>query len=306
MTDIGAFEGIAVALTTPLLADGRLDAEGLKRLVDYQIEGGVHAVFPLGTTGEASYLTRQQRVEIVGTVVQHVAGRVPVLAGAIEMSADRAIEEALAVAEAGPDCIVVTPPFYGDANDDEVVEHFRRIASAVDVPLMAYDIPFKTFRKLTPGIVRRLVSEGTIVGLKDSSGNFREFREVVTELADSPVALLTGTEHMVDAAVLMGASGAVLGLANVAPRSFVEIYDAARAGDWARARVLQEKMVRLTAIMNVGVAHGLSFDSSIFGALKHVQASDGILESSTISSGTPLPEAAKAQIDEIVRSVRAS
>ena len=297
MADNGtALNGIVAALTTPLLPDGSLDLEGIKRLVDYQIEGGVHSVFPLGTTGEVSYITREQRVEVVGTVVEHVAGRVPVLAGAIELSSARAIVEAQAIAETGADYIVVTPPVYGDGTDAEVVEHFTRIAAAVKVPIVAYDIPFKTHRKVTPGIVRRLINEGTIVGLKDSSGDFRQFRTVVTEFADSGVALLTGTEHMVDAAVLMGASGAVLGLANIAPRDFVEIYDASRAGDWHRARLAQERMVRL-------VDPGLY--SSIFGALKHVQASDGIIASSRISSGTELPDAAKARIDEIVRSVRA-
>lgn len=298
--------GIVTALVTPLHPDGRIDTEGLKALVDVQIGSGVHAVFPLGTTGEVSYLTTAQRVDVVGTVIEHVAGRVPVVAGVVEMSAARAIDEVRALAELRPDYLVATPPVYGDGTDGEVVAHFERIAASADAPLIAYDIPFKTHRKLTAGIVRQLVKDQTIVAVKDSSGDFRTFRGLVTELADSPVALLTGTEQMVDVSVMMGASGAVLGLANVDPRGFVEVYDAAVAGDWERARTAQERLVRLVQIMDVGVGFGLSFDSSIFGALKHVLASDGIIASAQISSGTPLPAEAAARIDEIVQRSRQS
>lgn len=299
-----ALEGIVTALVTPLTPSGDVDAESLRNLVDVQIAAGVDAVFPLGTTGEVSYLATAQRAEVVEVVVDAADGRVPVIAGAVEMSSARVIDEAKAAIGAGADYIVATPPLYGDATDAELITHFSRIADAIDAPLIAYDIPFKTNRKIGPAVVERLAALQVIAGLKDSSGNFRQFREVVTELADSNVALLTGTEHMVDAALLMGASGAVLGLANVDPASFVEIYRAARDKDWDRARKAQERVVRLVQIMDVGVGHGMSFDSSIFGALKHVLVRDGIIASDRISSGTALPEPVASRIDQIVDTVR--
>ena len=181
-------------------------------------------------------------------------GRVPVLVGAVDPTTQRVIEHARAAKAAGADGIVVTAPFYARTSQAEIVDHFRFIRDAVDIPLIAYDIPVCVHAKLERATVATLMREGVIAGLKDSSGDEGNFRYALMDAAERPdFFAMTGAELTADCALLMGAHGIVPGLANVDPHAYVRLYEAAGRGDWAAARAEQEHLCRLFEIVRVGL-----------------------------------------------------
>lgn len=298
----GPLRGVITPLVTPLHPDGTVDVESVRRLVRYQLSSGVDGVFPLGTSGEVSFLTASQRQQVITAVVEEVAGAVPVLAGIVESSASRAIEAGKAARDSGADYLVATGPYYGDIAESEVPGYFEQITEALDLPLLAYDIPVKTNRKLSVRTVLQLAEREIVVGLKDSSGDFWGFRTITTRLRSSNFALFTGSDPMVDTALLMGASGAVVGVANVAPHLFLGIRDAAARGDWNEARELQERVARLAAIQGFGISHGTGGDASFTGALKEALVQLGVIDFATMAAGGAYPQALRGSIREVLHA----
>jgi 4-hydroxy-tetrahydrodipicolinate synthase len=295
-----ALSGIITPIVTPLKPDGSVDVESLRRLVRFQLDAGVSGLLPLGTSGEVSFLTGAQRETVLGTVVDEVGGAVPVLAGIVESSASRAIEAGTAAAAAGADYLVATVPYYGDIADHEVAAHFERIAEALPRPIIAYDIPVKTHKKLSVDTVLDLADRRVIRGLKDSSGDFWSFRTIAAQLRGTDFALFTGSDPMVDAALLMGASGGIVGMANVAPALFVELYGAVRRGEWEAARTLQERVARIVAVQGFGMRAGTGGDASFTGALKVALVELGVIDSATLAAGQEYPQQLVAPLRDVL------
>jgi 4-hydroxy-tetrahydrodipicolinate synthase len=239
--------GIIPPVCTPLNADLEIDVPSLERLVGFLVEEGVTGVFMLGSSGECAYLTDAQRDVVVEVTVKSVAGQVPVLVGAIDMTTNRMIEHASRAMTLGADAIVATAPFYVQATQPpEVQRHFRLLKEACGGPLLAYDIPVAVHTKLGLPELLALAGDHVIDGLKDSSGDVAGMREVIIGTRSLPeFAVFTGSELIVDCAMQVGASGAVPGLGNVDPRGFVELYESCRAGDWDKARAQQERLITL-------------------------------------------------------------
>lgn len=273
-----SFAGVVPPVATPLLPDGSIDHASLERLVERLLADGVSGLFALGSTGETAYFTDDQRVELLRTIVKTNAGRVPVIAGAIELTAPRIIATARRLVEAGAQAIVTTAPLYTLNSPTEVAEHFRTIASAIDVPLWAYDVPVRVHSKLGVELLVQLGTEGVIHGVKDSSGDDVSFRRLVAanNAAGRPLQLLTGHEVVVDAMALAGADGVVPGLANVEAAGYVRLWDAAKSGDWEAARAEQERVNRLFDI--VFQPKGLSGDATGVGAFKAAMHARGIID----------------------------
>ena len=235
-TETTTFSGIVPPIVTPLTLEGEVDTTSLERLLSLQIEAGVDGLFVLGSSGEVGYLTDAQRAQVVQTAIGHVGGQVPVLVGVNDMTTNRVIAVAEQAREAGADAIVATAPFYAITDAAETATHFRSIHAAVDLPLFAYDVPVRVHSKLSPAMLVELGREGVIAGVKDSSGDDVSFRMLLRQSAGlENFAVFTGHEVVVDGCLLMGASGAVPGLANVDPHGYVRLWRAAQAGDWARS-----------------------------------------------------------------------
>ncbi|MGW1256916.1 dihydrodipicolinate synthase family protein [Streptomyces sp. NPDC002513] len=264
--------GVVPPVCTPLTPDREVDVPSLVRLVDRLLSAGVDALFVLGSSGEAAYLTDRQRRLVVERVVSHVSGRVPVLAGAIDMTTPRVLDHVAYTAGAGADAVVVTAPFYTRTHPAEVARHYRLVAERSPVPVFAYDIPVSVHTKLSPELVLELAEEGTLAGLKDSSGDLAAFRAVVTGARTRPgirgFSVLTGSELVVDSALALGADGAVPGLANVDPEGYVRLDRLCRAGDWAGAREEQERLCALFGITGAGDPARMGGSSSGLGAFK--------------------------------------
>lgn len=272
------FSGVVPPVATPLRADRSIDHASLERLVDHLITSGVRGLFALGSTGETAYFTDAQRVEIVRTIVSATGGRVPIIAGAIELTAPRIAETARRLTAEGVDAIVTTAPLYTLNSPAEVARHFRAVAGRIDAPLWAYDVPVRVHTKLPLALLLELAADGVVHGVKDSSGDDVGFRRLVAANAEAgrPLQLLTGHEVVVDAMALAGADGVVPGLANVEAEGYVRLWDAAERGDWETARAEQERLNRIFDI--VFQPRGLSGDATGVGAFKAAMAARGLID----------------------------
>lgn len=281
------FAGVVPPVVTPLTQDGVVDAASLERLVGRLLEAGVHGIFALGSSGETVYLTDEQRDRTLEVIVKTVSRQVPVIAGCIEPTTPRVLDRAQAAIALGAEAVVTTAPFYTLAGPHEVERHFRAIATAVDAPQLAYDIPACVHYKLSPELLVRLALDDVIAGVKDSSGDDVSFKQLLIELQDQapqlPFAALTGHEVVVDAMMLAGATGSVPGLANVDPHGYVRLHQASVAGDWTSARTEQDRLTRLFRIVTAADP-ATSFGSTRgVGAFKAALALLGVIASPTVS-----------------------
>lgn len=275
--------GIIPPVSTPMTEGFAVDEESLRRLIAFLIEGGVSGLFMLGSTSEAVFLTDGQRGRVIEIAVEAVAGRVPVLAGVVDMTTARCLDHARQAHGLGADALVLTAPFYMTPSQGEIIDHFHIVRAAVDLPIVAYDIPATVHTKLDRETVLALAREGVIVGLKDSSGIEGNFRRLALDRAALPgFHLFTGSELLVDIAVYVGASGAVPGLANVDPHGFVRLYDAATAGDWAKARKEQVRLVQLYDIVHVATPGRMGPGSGAFGAFKTALMMRGVIATNVV------------------------
>lgn len=287
-----AFRGIVPPLSTPFTSDYEVDTASLQRLIEFQLAAGVHGVFVLGSTGEVAFLTDQQRATVIDVAVRTVAGQVPVLAGIFDMTTARVLEHVRQAEHAGVDALVLTAPYYTRVSQAEIIEHFRLVHAAIHAPLLAYDIPVAVQAKITCDTMVQMADEGLIHGIKDSSGDYENFRAIVLALGDrSHFSLFTGSELLTDAAFLLGAHGCVPGLGNVDPAGYMRLYEAVQTGDWQRARHEQERLFRLFAIVKAAWPR-IGVGSAAMGAFKTALQLRGII--TTNITGRPsiplLPE----------------
>lgn len=291
------FGGVIPPLCTPFTEDHAVDLDSLRRLIEFQIAGGVHGLFVLGSTSETVFLTSEERTTVIEVTVRATAGRVPIVAGVLGTTTVPCIEYARAAQRAGAAGIVLTAPFYARTSQPEILEHFRQVRAAVDLPILAYDIPSAVHAKIERPTLLTLAREGTIAGVKDSSGDDANFRGVVMESRDIPgFATFTGSELVVDAALLFGASGVVPGLGNVDPAGYRRLYDAARAGDWAAARREQERLYRLFRIVFAGDSGRMGGGASAYGGFKTALVLQGVIATNVV--GRPQP---RFNDDEVAR-----
>lgn len=294
--------GVVPPVCTPFTADYAIDEASLRRLVRHLLDGGVHGLFALGSTSEVAFLTDARRADVLRITIDEAAGRVPVVAGAIDMTTLRVIEHARAAIAAGVEGLVVTAPFYTRTHPAEIERHFRMVKDACpDTPLYAYDIPVAVNGvKLDAGMVLRLARDGVLAGVKDSSGNDASIREVILgreRLGLADFVVLTGSELTVDAALMFGADGVVPGIGNVDPAGYVRIFSAVAAGDLAAAKAEQERLFHMFGLVEVGATSRMSRGSSALGAFKAALQQIGVIDDGLMAPPyIPLDETEKAAI----------
>lgn len=296
--------GIIPPVVTPLDQQGKIDEASLRRVIRHLIDGGVHGLFLMGSTSEVIFLNGAQRAEAIRITVDEAAGAVPLVAGVIDPTTERCIEHAKQAKELGVQGLVVTAPFYTRTSPAETIDHFRYIQQAVDLPIIAYDIPVCVHSKLSRETLRAMYDEGLICAVKDSSGDDGNMRMLMRDFADAPdFAILTGSETTVDYALLGGAHGCVPGLGNVDPAGYVRLYELARAGDWEGARAEQERLIALFDIVFHGVPY-TSPNASGVGGFKTAMQLMGIIEHRLMSKPNRLlPDAAVERVRAIVAAV---
>jgi len=252
--------GIIPPMVTPLLDRDTLDVPGLERLIEHILTGGVHGLFILGTTGETPSLSHRLRHELIERVCRQTNGRVPVLVGITDTSFVESVELARKAAQVGAQALVLAPPYYFPTGQPELLEYLKHLLPELPLPLFLYNMPNRPRPAFEPETVRAAADMPGIVGLKDSSANMIYFHQVQYLLEDRPnFTLLMGPEELLAAAVLLGAHGGVCGGANLLPRLYVDLYEAARSRDLARVESLHRTVMRISAtIYSVG-QYGSSF-----------------------------------------------
>lgn len=294
------FTGIVPPVVTPFTEDYEVDVPSLERLLTIMLDAGIHGVFALGSTSETALLSDAQRQQVIDVTVKTVAGRVPVITGVIDTSTAAVLDHARRARDAGIDGLVVTCPFYVRPGAAEIAEHYRLICQAIDLPIVAYDIPYAVQTKLPREVVVELAEEGTIAGIKDSSGDEANFRMLIMATRHLPgFSTFTGSELLVDTALLYGADGCVPGMGNVDPAGYVRLYDLVRAGKIDEARHEQERLIRLFSIIQAATPGRMGPNASAIGGFKTAMQLQGMIATNVL--GRPLTR----YNDEEVARVRA-
>ncbi len=240
-------KGIIVPMVTPLDEQRKIDYEGTERLVNHLIDGGVHAIFVLGTTGEAQSLSMDDRKKLVEFTGSKIAGRVPYLV----CVTDTSIEDSVALAEvaknSGACAVVAAPPYYFDPSQSDMIDWYTALADRSPLPVYLYNMPGKVKVNIAPSTVAALASHPNIIGLKDSSANTVYFQTLLyLTRNEENFALYVGPEEITAETVLLGGDGGVNGGANMFPELYVKMYEAAERRDIDECRRLQEYIMQIS------------------------------------------------------------
>lgn len=228
--------GVLTALATPFASDGEIDEKTLRRLVDRSIDGGVDGVVACGSTGEYTAMSGAERRQIVETVIDQTAGRVPVIAQTGALSTKEAVELSRHAQDAGASVLMVVAPYYEPLSLDETLRYLRTVADAVHIPIMLYNLPGATGVNLTPDIVGQLAREvENIRYIKDTSADMAQAGQLIHHHGDV-ISTFIGWDSLLLTSIAEGAAGVMAGTANVMPAELVSVHRALVAGDLNRAR----------------------------------------------------------------------
>jgi 4-hydroxy-tetrahydrodipicolinate synthase len=251
---VDRLRGVIIALPTPMHQDGRVDASGVGRLVEWLIARGVDGIFACGTTGEGPLLDDDERVTVLRAAVAASAARVPVVAQVGGMTTAGTIATARRAAEAGADALAVVAPFYFRHTEDGLIAHFAAVIDAVpDHPVLLYNIPQNTGNPLTPSVVRALLGRPNLVGMKDSTGDPYGIR-LISEAAGSDYRVLVGADLLLPSVAAMGWDGTISGPASAVPEPYVALWREAEHGSWPGVRDAYQQVAAVCRILQNGAS----------------------------------------------------
>jgi 4-hydroxy-tetrahydrodipicolinate synthase len=238
------FTGVITALVTPFRADA-LDEDALRRLVNEQIAAGVDGLVPVGTTGESPTVTVEEHIRIIKIVIEEAKKRVPIIAGTGANSTREAIELSRAAKQAGADGMLQVTPYYNKPTQDGLYRHFKAILDEVPLPTVLYNVPGRTACDLLPETIARLCDLPQVVAVKEATGSAQRAAQILSRCGDRLV-VLSGDDATAFALYALGAKGCISVISNVVPGDMAAMWDAAAAGDWAKARALHYKLFALS------------------------------------------------------------
>jgi 4-hydroxy-tetrahydrodipicolinate synthase len=236
------FEGIYVPPVTPFKG-GAVDEASLRKLTDHLIDGGATGLVPCGTTGESPTLSHDEHLDVVRVVIEQTAGRVPVIAGAGSNSTTEAISLAKGAEELGADALLMVSPYYNRPSQEGILAHFAEIAKNTSLPIVIYNIPFRTGRNVDPPTIVELSKLANFRALKQSTGEIAEAQAVIRGAKDFSV--LTGDDELLLVLSCLGGKGAILASGHFATDRFLALYEHVKAGRIAEARALHYDLLGL-------------------------------------------------------------
>ena len=236
--------GSIVALVTPMFEDGRIDYDGLRRLIDWHIAEGTDCIGVVGTTGESPTVSVEEHCEVIRVCVEHAAGRIPIMAGAGANSTQEAIELSRHAKKVGATCTLQVVPYYNKPSQEGMYRHFSKIAESVDIPMVLYNVPSRTVADMQHDTVLRLAQVPGIVGIKEATGSIERAAWLLRS-APKSFSIYSGDDSTAVALMLLGGHGNISVTANVAPRLMHELCAAALAGDVRRATELHLRLLPL-------------------------------------------------------------
>jgi len=265
----------------------------MRRLVEHLLKGGVHGIFVMGTTGEFALLSDEERRRGVEIVVDAVKGRVPVLAGASAESTKKALAAAEAATEAGADILVLSPTYYLPPTQREILVHFRTFLKHVDLPCVAYNIPWCHATSIAVETAAELLAMPGVIGMKDSSENWAFFQRLLPVKEEAGAVLFQGSEDNAAVSFLMGADGGVPGIGNVIPAHCVKIYEAAKRGEVKKVRELNARLQRVRRTYSLAPVRLI---------LKYMLSLLGIGSGKGVQPSEALPREVKRTIEQTLRN----
>lgn len=224
-------KGIIPAVVTPLTKDYKVNEKATRQLVDFLIEGGVHGLFVNGTSGEFYGMSKEEKRDLIQISMDQAKGRVPIYAGTNGITTKETVELTQMAQQLKVDAVSILTPMFISPSQQELIEHYKIIASETDVPILLYNNVPKTGVTLTSDTVVQLADVPNIVGVKDSSGDFSLTAEYIRKTRDKDFYVLAGRDTLIHAALCYGGSGSIAATANIAPRIVADIYDKYVAGD---------------------------------------------------------------------------
>jgi 2-dehydro-3-deoxy-D-pentonate aldolase len=246
-------KGIIPPVITPLINCSTIDVKGLEKLIEHLLSGGVHGLFILGTTGEATSLSYELRKELIKRTSELVNRRIPVVVGITDTSINGSLEISEYSEKMGMDGLVIAPPYYLPISQEEMREYLEILAPKLPLPFLMYDMPGCTKMHMSLETIKKAKELGAI-GIKDSSGDMSYLFSIIQEFKDSPsFSIITGTELFLPDTILHGGHGAVAGGANLFPELFVDLYNASMDKDLAKIEILLKKVMMIeNSVYNVG------------------------------------------------------
>lgn len=244
-------KGIIPAMVTPMDKGGNINKEALRQLTNYLIAGGVHGLFPAGSTGEYYGLTLVQKKEIIETVMDEASGRVPVYAGTGMITTKDTVEVTKMAEDVGVDAVSILTPMFIRPGDDELYNHYKIIASSVDIPVLLYNNPARTGVNISASLIERVSKIENIVGIKDSSGDMTLTGEFIRR-TDDDFNVLIGKDTLILSGLVYGGKGAISSTANLAPELIVKIYQEYIKGNQEEALKAQYELAPLRLAFNMG------------------------------------------------------
>ena len=241
------FPGAMTALVTPMKG-GRIDEEALRRLVDEQIAAGIDGLVAVGTTGESPTLTHEEHVIVVRIVIDQTKKRVPVIAGAGSNSTQEAIDLSKACKKAGADGLLQVTPYYNKPTQDNLYRHFRAVLESAPLPTILYNVPGRTGCDLLPDTVARLAELDKIVAIKEATGSPVRAQQIIAR-CDGKLIVISGDDATALALYAVGARGIISVTSNVVPAEVAAMWDAVKAHDFDRARMLHYKILDLNDLL---------------------------------------------------------
>ncbi len=237
-------KGSIVAIVTPMHQDGSLDLPGLKKLIDWHIAERTDAIVIVGTTGESPTVSVNEHCELIRLCVDHVAGRIPVIAGTGGNSTSEAIELTTYAKSVGANASLQVVPYYNRPTQEGMFQHFKKIAESVDLPVILYNVPGRTVADMSNETIVRLAAVPGIVGVKDATGNLARGTELLRAVPKS-FAVYSGDDATAMALMLCGGQGNISVTANIAPRAMHDLCVAAMEGRIADAVAINNKLIPL-------------------------------------------------------------
>ena len=241
------FTGVGTALVTPFRKDGSLDEAAIRRLARRQIDGGVHFLSPVGTTGEAPTLSHSEKLRVIELVVEENNGRLPVLAGAGSYDTRETIALVRDIEKVGADGILSVAPYYNKPTQEGLYQHYKAIAESTRLPIVLYNVPGRTGVNIEVPTTVRLSAIENIVGIKEASGSVVQMSEIFAQ-APEDFILLSGDDPLTVAAMAVGGRGVISVASNVAPSEMAQIVEMAEHGDYAGARKLHSWLLPLCQV----------------------------------------------------------
>jgi len=286
-------KGVFPAVVTPFKENCELDIDGLKRLVQFLLSNGVHAIMTTGGNGEFPHLLRVEKRIVIDTIVKEVGGRVPVIAGTAACSTMETILLSNDAKEVGADALIVTPPYFFKLPDESLYEHYRILSEQVDLPIIVYNNPLYTGNNLNPELIDRLTDLKGIIGLKQSNSDLGQLVESIRKSGEK-MSICTGIDSQFYPALCAGAKGIFSTAASAIPKQMVQIYELVESRKYEKAFKLHMKILPLNHLFE----YDPGYVSPCKEALKFLGLPGGPVRK-------PLPDLTATEREAVKRALKA-